>query len=154
MRTFLKIFVTAVILIGGFVAYVAYQPASTTRAVATSRPAIQPLTRNDGEMLIGDGVNAWIRQFDDEGRLASRFRAEKWEPQKNGLVKVVHPEAELYLKGGKEKDGKDKSRPRVTIRGDDGEVTLQSLPDSSVADKPLSPNQGSASAGGPSMGPT
>jgi hypothetical protein len=155
MRTLLKIFVTALVLAGAFVAYVVFQPVSVRQSAATSRPSAQPLTRSGSNSLIGEGQNAWVRQFDEEGRLASRFRAEKWEPEKGGLVRVTRPEAELYLKGGKDKDGKDKPRPRVTIRGDDGEVVVQGLPEASSADKPLAPMQGNlAPGGGGAMGPT
>ena len=102
MRSFLKIFITFVVLAGGFAAYVLLQPASTFRTESNVRPAPQMLVRGEGGMLIGEGENAWVRQFDDEGRLASRFRAAKWEPQKSGLVRVIRPEAELFLKGGKD----------------------------------------------------
>ena len=154
MRTFLKIFITALLLAGAFVGYVAFQPATAVQSQATSRPVAQPLEKSGEGMLIGEGKNAWVRQFDEVGNLASRFRAEKWEPQKNGLVRVVRPEAELFLKGGKDKDGRDKPRPRVTIRGDDGEVVVHSFPDAAVADKPLASSQGmSPSGGGMSMGP-
>ena len=156
MRTFLKIFLTVVVLAGAFVAYIVFQPASAARQAAT-RPAPQVLKRNAEGMIIGEGENAWVRQFDDEGRLASRFRAEKWEPQKNGLVRVIRPEAELLLKGGRDKDGKERPRPLVRIRGDDGEVVVQSLPDAAATDKPLASSQGGgpAAAGGKgqSVGP-
>src|SRR5687768_9644240 len=155
MRSFLKIFVTFLVLAGGFAAYVLLQPASTFRPESNVRPAAQALVRGEGGMLIGEGENAWVRQFDDEGRLASRFRAAKWEPQKSGLVRVIRPEAELFLKGGKDKDGNDKPRPRVVISGDDGEVVVQSLPDAAAADKPLQSSQGTPLSGGgnESMGP-
>lgn len=143
MRTFLKIFVTFVVLAGGFAAYLIWQPPSAVQTQAGKRVAPQTLQRGEGG-LIGEGYNAWVRQFDEEGRLASRFRAEKWEPEKNGLVRVIRPEAELILKGGKDKDGKEKPRPRVTIRGDHGQVVVESLPDAAAADKPLQSTQGVA----------
>lgn len=154
MRTLLKLFITVVVLGGAFLAYLIFQPASAVRSQATSRPAAQLLQHSEGGLLIGEGENAWVRQFDEEGRFASRFRAAKWEPQKNGLVRVIRPEAEMLLKGGRDKDGKDKPRPRVTIRGDDGEVVVQGLPEAAAADKPLQSTQGSNNPGGaPAIGP-
>ena len=141
MKTFLKIFITLLVVAGAFTAYVVFQPVRAVQQSA-NRPAVPPVQRNAGGMIIGEGHNAWVRQFDDEGRLASRFRAEKWEPQKNGLVRVIRPEAELLLKGGKDRDGKEKPRPLVRIRGDDGEVVVQSLPDAAATDKPLASSQG------------
>lgn len=151
MRTFLKLFITLLVLAGGFVAYLVLQPASSVLKTSI-RPAPQALTRNAAGLLIGEGENAWVRQFDAEGRLASRFRAEKWEPEKNGLVRVTRPEAELILKGGKDKDGREKPRPLVRIRGDDGEVVVRSLPDAASADKPIAAGSG-AGARGASAGP-
>ena len=153
MRTFLKIVITLVVVAGAFVGYLLLQPAAAVRVGTTMRPTAQPLTRSESGLLVGEGHNAWVRQFDDEGRLASRFRAEKWEPEKNGLVRVIRPEAELFLKGGRGKDGKEKPRPRVSIRGDDGEVVLQGLPDAAAADKPIESSKGVAPGGGPSLGP-
>jgi hypothetical protein len=154
MRSFLKIFLTALVLAGAFVGYLVFQPQAAVRSLATSRPVAQPLKKTDGGTIIGEGENAWVRQFDDFGNLSSRFRAQKWEPQKNSLVRVVRPEAELFLKGGKDKDGKDKPRPRVTIRGEDGEVVVQSLPEVAAADKPLAAGQGMSPSGrGPAMSP-
>jgi len=150
MRTFLKLFLTLLALAGAFVAYLVYQPGSRARALATSRPAPMPLRNSAGGMVIGEGDNAWVRQFDDEGRLSSRFRAERWDPQKNGLVRVFRPEAELLLKSGKDKDGHDKPRPLVHIRGDDGEVVLQNVPDAGATDKPLA---ASNAANGPKPQP-
>jgi len=146
MRTFLKIFVTLVVVACGFVAYVMTQPASALRG-PTSRPAPMALKPGAEGMVIGEGENAWVRQFDEEGRLSSRFRAEKWEPEKGGLVRVTRPEAELFLKAGKDKDGKDKPRPMVRIRGDDGEVMVQSLPDAMATEKPLASSNGAPTSG-------
>jgi hypothetical protein len=147
MRTFLKIFITVVVLAGVFVGYILFQPASAVNSQVTTRPVAQPLTKSESGLLIGEGENAWVRQFDEQGRLASRFRAGKWEPQKSGLVRVVKPEAELFLKAKK-----GKPRPLVIITGDDGEVVVQSLPDAAQADTTLGGKPG-APAGGGGMGP-
>jgi hypothetical protein len=154
MRTFLKIFITLVVVAGAFIAYLSTQPAAALRG-PTSRPAPQPMLRGTEGMLIAEGSNAWVRQFDDEGRLSSRFRADKWEPEKGGLVRVLRPEAELFLKAGKDKDGRDKPRAMVRIRGDNGEVVVQSLPDAAATEKPLASSQGAPTSGakGQSAGP-
>ena len=147
MRTFLKILITVVVIVGGFVVYLVTQPASALRSTATSRPVVPPFQQNNAGLLISQGENAWVRQFDEQGRLASRFRAAKWEPQKSGLVRVVRPEAELFLKAGK-----GKPRPLVIITGDDGEVVVQSLPDVAHADATLGAKPGAPAPGGKSMG--
>jgi hypothetical protein len=147
MRTFLKIFITVVVLAGGFVGYILLQPPSALKSQVTTRPVAQPLKKSESGMLIGEGENAWIRQFDAEGRLASRFRAGKWEPQKSGLVRVVKPEAELFLKAPK-----GKPRPLVIITGDEGEVVVQSLPDAAQADTTLDSKAGAPAGGGGGMG--
>src|SRR4051812_2925210 len=133
MRRFLKIFVTVVILAGGFVAYLLHQPSGPQQGLSSGPPAIQPRQTNDGDLIVGKGEYAWVRQFDDQGKLSSRFRAQKWDPQKNGLVKVTRPEAELYVKG------KGDARARISIQGTDGEVVTESLPEASQADSPLDP---------------
>src|SRR3954470_15758309 len=99
MRRFLKIFITVVILAAAFVGYLLYQPGPARQAGLTVTPTVQGLNSNEGDLIVGKGENAWVRQFDDQGRLSSRFRAQKWDPQKNGLVKVTRPEAELFVKG-------------------------------------------------------
>ena len=91
MRTFLKIFITGLVLAGAFVGYLVFQPQAAIQSLATSRPVAQPLKKTEGGTLIGEGENAWVRQFDDFGNLSSRFRAQTWEPQKSGLVRVVRP---------------------------------------------------------------
>ncbi len=79
MRSFFKIFITVVVLAGGFVAYLWLQPPKAV-TTATSRPAVGPLVPSQSGLLVGEGRNAWVRQFDAEGRLSSRFRAAQWEP--------------------------------------------------------------------------
>ena len=143
MRSSLKILISVVVLGGLFVSYLLWQPPAAPRT-ATNRPPPQAIQQNEGDLLVGEGENAWVRQFDDQGRLASRFRAEKWEPQKDGLVRVVRPEAELYLKGAK-----NKPRSRVTIAGDEGEVIVSSLPGAGAAETPLDSKKGNTTPSAP-----
>src|SRR5687768_7517880 len=120
---FLKIFITVLVLAGAFAAYLVYQPGAAQQSGTYTPPTVQALQTNAGNLIVGQGQNAWVRQFDEEGHLSSRFRAAKWDPMGNGLLKVTKPEAELYVRG------KDNARAKITIQGTDGEVVMDGLPE-------------------------
>src|SRR5687767_11093593 len=111
MRSFLKIFVTAVVLACGFAGYLLYQPKSALQSSKSTPPSVQRLRANKGDALVGGGEAGWVRQFDDAGALSSRFRLQEWEQQENGLIHVIRPEAEFYFKG------KGDARAKVVIQG-------------------------------------
>src|SRR5437867_3582917 len=146
MRSFLKIFLTVVVLSSGFVGYVLWQPAAAKRTEATRPPEVQPRHQPHGDAIVGGGEQGWVRQFDNAGNLSSRFRLHEWEPPENGLIHVTRPEAEFYFKG------KSDARAKVTVQGADGEVTAETLPGAGQADSPLDPK--SVGTGSIASGPT
>src|SRR3954468_7649972 len=150
MRSFLKIFLTMLVLACAFVGYLMFQPKATRQVGAMRAPEVQPLHSTKGDAIIGGGEQGWVRQFDQFGNLSSRCRLTEWEPPENGLVHVIKPEAELYFKG------KGDARARVSITGVDGEVTAESLPGAGQADSPLDPKNANAvtSGGGPAQPPS
>src|SRR5690348_10298148 len=107
MRSILLIFLTLVLIAGGFFAYLWFQPTATT---ATSNgptsapvvlvPASRPVEAPDPKVMGGGGTstNIYIKTIDEKtGELSNEFRAVKFEPRKDGTVDVTEPEAKFYL---------------------------------------------------------
>jgi len=149
MRSFLKIFLTMLVLSCAFAGYLLLQPKAARQTGAIRAPEVQPL-HSRGDAIIGGGEQGWVRQFDQFGNLSSRFRLTEWEPPENGLVHVIKPEAELYVKG------KGDARARISITGADGQVTAESLPGAGATDSPLDSKNANAvtAGGGPAQPPS
>jgi hypothetical protein len=61
----------------------------------------------------------WLKEFDDARRLTTQFRAEQFDPQKEGFVRVTKPEAHFFLRGGQ----------WIRVTGRTGDVVVSGLPE-------------------------
>lgn len=146
MRSFLKIFLTVIVLAAAFVGYLLYQPGAAVRSEARKTPTVQRLRDNRSDLLVGSGESGWVRQFDDAGNLSSRFRVQAWDPRENGPIYVTQPEAELFFQA------RDKSLGRISIQGTDGEVVVDGMPGAGANEGPLDPKN--FAAAGPMQTPS
>jgi hypothetical protein len=102
MRKILPIFLTLLILGGGFLIYLWFQPKvnlgltqPSTLGPATTVPNKNPDT------FVGSGTGAWVTQFNrDTGKLAYRFKSDFYDPQSDGTVRVTKPVMEFFLADG------------------------------------------------------
>jgi hypothetical protein len=128
VRSVILIVATSVILVCGFAVYWLMQPSpiATSTAPRGEAPVVRPLERGERSGIIGAGEGAWAYQYDDRGRLASRFRAARYEPREAGTFGVSRPVAELFLNGGQV----------LRIAGETGEVTF---PEADIRPDTLAP---------------
>ena len=132
MRSILLIFLTLVIIAGGFFAYLWFQPSPTPQGYAgpTSEPVVlipasRPAQVPDPNLMGGGGTSTdvYIKTIDEKtGQLSNEFRATRFEPQKDGTVDVTAPEAKFYL-------SKSDNGQVLVIRGRTGKVVV---PDSTA----------------------
>jgi hypothetical protein len=144
MRSILLILGTVLVLVAAFCVYAYFQP------IRAARPA-RTLTMKPGEIerpkldeslrMIGSGDRAWMIQYDKTGELASQFRGEHYEPQKDGTVNVVRPQADFFLRS-------NGVPQRLRIEGATGNVVMDLPPE----DKPGRIRSQSAPSGTPSRG--
>jgi len=116
LRSAFLILGTLALLGVGFGVYFWMQPPSAalnaTRNDSNLAPNLpRPTTSGAG---IGPGQRAWMIQTDKNGQPTMQFRAEEHIPQSDKTVRVVKPEAEFFLEGGK----------ILTVVGDHGVVSL------------------------------
>lgn len=121
MRSVILVIITAIGLAGLFVAYWTMQPlnslvrpggsgAQRVRAVATSGPHMD---------VFHPGDQIWLKQYDDNGQLSSKFRGTEYLPQPDGTVLVMNPVAQFFLA----------NHQRIDVRGTDGNVIVKDRPD-------------------------
>jgi hypothetical protein len=93
MRSFLLIFATVVVLVAAFCVYAYLQPTRAARPTKTLTTTVSSLQRPELEQSlrgVGSGEKGWVYRYDPKtGELASQFRGEHYEPQKDGTVNVV-----------------------------------------------------------------
>lgn len=124
MRSILLLIITLCVLALGFGVYwvmlgadgVAGGPSESS--VARTGAATMPTTN---PTLVGPGQNASWDDFDKLGRLRSRLRAERYEPQKEGWVIVYKPQAEFYFYEGQT----PALRQVVRVMGETGRVRME-----------------------------
>src|SRR5439155_10745945 len=120
VRTYILIFVTILLIAGGFFAYTWLQPAATKKPAR----ALGPITRQERPPAtqtlrgLGVGESAWVKKY-EKGELASQFRGERYEPQPDGTVHVTRPEAEFFSSDGSQ---------RIRIQGVTGNVVVPTTP--------------------------
>src|SRR5688572_18962675 len=123
MRTFLIIFLTLVVIGGGFAAYVSMQKPTAKRSqksLATAARAQQraaaaaaaAASTTQSVHGIGSVDNPWVKRFEN-GELTSQFRSERSEPKGGDVVLVTRPQAEFFTGDGAQ---------RLRIEGASGEV--------------------------------
>src|SRR5439155_16027060 len=143
MRSFLIILATIVVMGAAFFIYLWTEGGnvrgSAAEPVRRLAPASKPADAPDANQLLGPGEGAWMRMLDERsGEISQEFRAAKWDPQRDGTIKVSSPEARFYLGG-------TTPRQLLVIRGVRGRVVV---PDSGKR----SPQNMRASAEAPRSG--
>lgn len=119
MRSIILVILSAAALGGLFVFVWTLQPASST--MAREDPHVTPPSKlKDGEGYgpIRPGDHVSLEQYDHDGRLVSRFSGEQFLPQHDGTVKIIRPEADLYLA----------NHQHMEIRGVEGNVVMKDVP--------------------------
>jgi hypothetical protein len=143
MRTTLLLLGTIALLIGGFALYWAFQPPGAVQnpAATIPTPKSAPVRQGESAYTVGGGKGAWLKQFDEANRLTHQFRADEYDPQKEGFVRVVRPETHFFLKGGQ----------WIKVTGRTGDVYVSGLPETGSggdlfaaggASKPQMPSRG------------
>src|SRR5687768_1223652 len=116
MRTFLIIFITLIVLGGGFALYVSLQDRPAKRpqkSIATAARA-QRSTTTQSLHGLGSVDNPWVKRF-EKGELASQFRSERSVPRGGDVVEVTRPQAEFFTSDGAQ---------RLRVEGATGEVIM------------------------------
>src|SRR5687767_1148729 len=122
MRSVLLLLGTLVLLAGGFAAYRYFHSGDAggdaKGAGPAPRHAAVPLDQSESAYTVRGGKDVWLKQFDESRRLTNQFRAEEFNPQKEGFVRVTKPEAHFFLKGGQ----------WIRVTGKTGDVVVAGLP--------------------------
>ncbi|HWE93419.1 MAG TPA: hypothetical protein VG269_05540 [Tepidisphaeraceae bacterium] len=121
MRSLLLVILSCVLLGGGFVVYSWLQPGSPGLMKGNEQPSAVP-PKDKGTQTLGTihhGTGAWYETRDDEGSLKTRFRADEYVPQNNGIVLAKNPEAEFYTGHNQ----------MMRLRGTTGEIVVPDAPD-------------------------
>src|SRR5687767_6773215 len=104
MRTILLLVGTMALLVGGFALYWFVQSGGPGHGADRTGelPGPKPLAIQESESTytVGGGKGVWLKQYDQAGRLTNQFRADEYDPQKEGFVRVAKPEARFFMKGG------------------------------------------------------
>src|SRR4051812_35635265 len=144
MRSLLLIFSTVVVLVAGFCVYAYFQPTRAARPSKTLSPNFSATTRPQLDKSfkgLGSGEKGWVYRYNAQGELASQFRGEHYEPQKDGTVDVVKPQADFFLSG-------NGVPQKLRIEGATGNVVM----DVPAEDKPGKIGLENTRTGAPSRG--
>jgi lipopolysaccharide export system protein LptA len=128
MRSFILIFSTIAVTFGGFLTYRVLQPASP-RALSAAGLAPQIVPVHGTEPRVGGagrGDRPWIRNIDRLGRLASRFKADEYQPRGGGHVHVIQPRAEFFQYSGGHQQ-------KIAIEAETGDIEVEQPADSGSA---------------------
>lgn len=139
MRTVLLLLGTIVLLAGGFVGYWFLQRPDAARvpgAGEAARHKPMPIEKGETATVVHGGKNVWLKQFDESHRLTSQFRAEDFNPQKEGYIRVTKPESHFFLRGGQ----------WIRVTGETGDVYVNNLPEK--GDDPFASANGAAPSRG------
>src|SRR4051812_12239039 len=94
MRSTLFVILAVLVVAGGFAAYLKTQgPIARIKGVGAPPPA-QVMTGKESVGSVRTSDHPYTKQFDKEGRLISRFRANDVQPLGNGRVHVTDVEAD------------------------------------------------------------
>ena len=116
MRTLILVVATLFVLTLGYMAYWWMQPTERMKVKKGNTPdAALPLVQRDTDKPYGPGKNVWIKKFnEDTARLASRFKANDYQPRNDGWILVKQPRAQFFMNDGR----------AILIEGDTGEVIM------------------------------
>lgn len=137
MRSYILVIFSAILLGGLFVFVWTLQPTSkgTFKEQALTAPPAPAHEPGYGPIKPGDVV--WIKQYDRQGQLSSRFSGDEYLPQPDGTVRVTNPRAEFFLA----------NHQRLQIDGIDGNVVMKDVPNltiggSNASGPPAPPSRG------------
>jgi lipopolysaccharide export system protein LptA len=103
MRKFLPIIVTFLVITGGFLLCIKFQPRIPfigTPAVAT-QPSVSTTVNKSQEVFVSPGQGVWITQYDREtGKRTYQFKADFYDNRPDGTVRVTRPMIEFFLSDG------------------------------------------------------
>ena len=121
MRSVILVIITALGLAGLFVAYWTMQPLNSVVKPLGSRPEqVRAVAATGPHMdVFHPGDQIWLKQYDDNGQLASKFRGTEYLPQPDGTVLVKDPVAQFLLA----------NHQRIDVEGTDGNVIVKDRPD-------------------------
>ena len=121
MRSVILVIITAVGLAGLFVAYWTMQPLnSIVKPGASGAEQMRRVAARGPHMdVFHPGDQIWLKQYDDNGQLSSKFRGTEYLPQPDGTVLVMNPVAQFFLA----------NHQRIDVRGTDGNVIVKDRPD-------------------------
>jgi hypothetical protein len=128
MRSIFLLVGTLLLTFGVFVAYRVLQPVPQILLGGVG-PPVEPVPVHAKEQRVGPagrGDRPWIRNIDRLGRLASRFKADEYQPRGNGRVHVIQPRAEFFQYSGGHQQ-------KVAIEGETGDIEVQEPADSGSA---------------------
>lgn len=118
MRSYILVILSALVLGGLFVFVWTMQPQAKQALKEPVRTAPPELTNRQGYGPIKPGELVWIKQYDRNGQLSSRFSGDQYLPQADGTVKVTNPRAEFFLA----------NHQRLQVEGVDGNVVMKDVP--------------------------
>ncbi|HEY8668090.1 MAG TPA: hypothetical protein VIL86_15690, partial [Tepidisphaeraceae bacterium] len=138
MRSIMIVLVTIGLLVGGFILYWSLQPELSAQAPSTTQhvPASRPTSGGGNISGAGAGEQLWVEKYDTKtNELLTRFRAKRYDPQRDNTVNVTDPEAEFFSKG----------KLSVRMTGKDGTFVMSGESGKSQvlgAAAPKTPNRG------------
>jgi hypothetical protein len=119
MRSVILVILSAAALGGLFVFVWTLQPASSTMVKDDPRITPPPPVKDrEGYGPIKPGERVYIKQYDHNGQLVSRFSGDQFLPQHDGTVRITNPEADFYLA----------NHQHMEIRGTEGDVVMKDVP--------------------------
>ncbi len=99
LRPLFFLVATFLLLIAGFLVYLSFQP----RIKGIGQGAeLAPAPRLEGDRsgIINSGHGVWVKNYDQQGRLASQLRAVQYDPVGDNAVHVTRPEARFFMNDG------------------------------------------------------
>ncbi len=126
MRSIVLTIIVLVALAGAFAAFLFVTEApeprqiggatpSSTQPSATRAAMPPPPSTQAAESVVGTGQDVWIQYFDRvTGNLVNEFKADRYDPPKDGVVHVINPEGRFYSSTGEV----------LVISARDGEVIM------------------------------
>lgn len=107
---------TAFVLVLGFMGYWWMQDSPKGKVASKDKGgAAQPLVNRETKDPYGPGKNVWVKKYDDEtGLLASRFKADDYQPRNDGWMVVKQPRAQFFMDDGR----------AISVEGESGEIIM------------------------------
>jgi hypothetical protein len=118
MRSYVLVILSALGLAGLFFGYWMWQPASLKVGPGEVTQLPVPPPPKPGSVVFREGQLVWLKRYDKNGQLLSRFSSDQYVPQPDGTIHVTNPVAEFFLA----------NHQHIEIHGDDGNVVAKDVP--------------------------